>query len=171
MESTFFTDAAKFIRETMDACAYAERAESHLVEMEKRWNENTMNEVDLYFLKNLGVLLRCALQDFGCNDTNQRRKNSNSDRNCMEKERKTEKLESLLPGIIQKFDIHLATQSFLPPAVHLTSKLEQARNEAQMLERSLDQIIYEIKGESGDRKRPFGSTGSMDLCLQALKSL
>jgi hypothetical protein len=102
MESTFFTDAAKFIGETMDAFAYAERAESHLVEMEKRWNKNTMNEVDLYFLKNLGVLLRCALQDFGCNDTNQRRKNSNSDRNCMEKEKKAVKLESLLPGIIQK---------------------------------------------------------------------
>ena len=55
-----------------------------------------------------------------------------------------------------------------PLALQLTSKLEQARSEAAMLEQILDEILREMRGETGPRKR---AAGRLDVCLRVLKEL
>ena len=83
-----------------------------------------------------------------------------------------QELEQSLPQIIEEAEKNLAIVSVVPEVVdgpvvlELTSKLEQARNEAEMLHQNLDEIIREIRGESVERK-----SARLRACLHSLKGL
>ena len=55
--------AGAFIREKMKDRAYAERVESELLEVERRLTGDRVSGADVHFLKNVAVLVECALRD------------------------------------------------------------------------------------------------------------
>ena len=57
MEGVFFVKAGTFIHENMMPCSYGTYEENELKAMYVRLQEKEQNHTDLYFLKNLGVLL------------------------------------------------------------------------------------------------------------------
>ena len=160
MESAFFTKAGIFIRETMTRCAYAERVEDNLYELETRWNEKDVRETDLYFLQNMGVLVECALKDFDCENVDLRRRNARFETNCLLKEKEAGWLKLELPGMIESVQAELATQIVAVSAGPLRASLEQARDQARALEQSLTGIIGEPGGGERDQKRARGGGGA-----------
>lgn len=144
----------------MKECAYAGRLETEMLELETRLNAKRVTETDLYFLKNIGVLVECALEDYGCNDKEQRRQNNAFERNCALQDRDSEKVKSALPVMIREVETQLAVQSVVPSGGHLQFRLEEVRQQAHALEESLAGIISDASGGETHRKKPFGSGGS-----------
>lgn len=153
MESSLFEDTVTFIRETMKENAYAERVESELLELEARLTESRVTGADLYFLKNVGVLVDCALQDYDVQDAKTRQWNPNFDRNCLMKVREAEKLKSGLAKMIQKVETVLVVES-VADGGSLRVRLEEVRA-------SLAGIIGDISGGGGEGvgKRVCGKVG------------
>ncbi len=90
---------------------YSERVERELVELEARLERleeidgGRVSGADVYFLKNVVVLVECALLDFGVHDTDQCHRNHTFDRNCMLEEKETVKVKSWVADLsIQRVD-------------------------------------------------------------------
>jgi hypothetical protein len=65
--------AGAWLLETMNDCAYAEHVASALVDLEARLAQNRVSGADVYLLRNVSVLIDCALRDFGVHDGGTRR--------------------------------------------------------------------------------------------------
>ncbi len=128
----------------MMVCSYSNYVLVQLKAIHVRLQEKTVKHDDLYFLKNIGALLKCEWEDWFSGASKSRL----SERGKVHQETLRE-LEMLLPGIIVHVDKHLTTESVLPEVVEIstpsvvqpTSKLEEARNDAQILEQNLAGII------------------------------
>ena len=166
MESTFFTKAATFICDTMARCEYAQRTQDNLYELQTRWNEQDVRQADLHFLQNMGVLVECALKDFGCDDAQRRRQNAHFHANCLLAEKEAEWLKVQLQKIIESAQAELATESVAVSGEHLRTSLERARDQTRALEQSLTGMIGEPAGGEGDRKRTRASGGAPGEVLQ-----
>jgi hypothetical protein len=172
MEGLFFKKAATFVDDNMTPCSYSRHAIEQLNAMDVRLQEKNVNGDDLNFVRNVGVLLTCAWEDW---------LDGGSEDRLTERGRQHKKelqdLETLLPGIIASVQKHVMTESVslevaeisTHSALQLTSKLEEARNDAQMLEQRLVSIISEMRGGSGSAKRAY--PGPLHVYLQTLKEL
>jgi hypothetical protein len=54
-----------WLLETMNDCAYAEHVADELKDLEKRLVQGRASGTDVYLLRNVAVLIDCALRDFG----------------------------------------------------------------------------------------------------------
>lgn len=162
MPTTFFSEAVTFIADTMIVCAYARRVSTELREMETRYNENDMSASDLFLLKNIRVIIQCAVEDHEWGDEvpgtqahEYRRKNTTFDRNCLQKEAQAAKLHAELDTIIKQVETWEAAQSLQPsdPVQVFRSRLEQVRQQAHTLEQTLGAILGEAGDASRSRKR------------------
>ena len=162
--------AAAFIRDTMMPCSFATHIVKELEAINVRLTEKKHNQTDLYFLRNLEVLLKCSWQDWLKEES---RPDHLSERG-KEHQRTMQELETLLPTIIEDAENNLTADSVLketgdvPSALQLTLKLEHAWSEAEMLKQNLGAILREMRGETGTRKRV---AGSLDAYLRILKEL
>ena len=160
MHLSFFSEAATFIEDTMNACAYARRLATDLRGMETRYNESTMSASDLLLLKNLTVIIQCAVADHEWGDElpgtqahEHRRQNTVFDRNCLLKETQAAQLHAQLHAIIEEVETQLAAQNLDSPQAaqgHLRIRITEARDQAHTLEQSLAAIL----GDTGDASRP-----------------
>ena len=170
MQRVFFDKAATFLRDTAMENSYQTYVVKELTRVRERLEEKKQNQADLYFLRNLQVLFECSWQDWLKDED---RKDRLSERG-KQHERVKQELEAALPEIIKEAEKNLAVDSVVSEVVdghvglELTSKLEQARSEAEMLHQSLDEIIREMRGESVERKR---TALSLHACLHVLKAL
>ena len=167
MSTTFFSEAAKFIADTMNPCAYARRLATDLQEMETRYNK--MSASDLFLLKNLTVIIQCAVEDHEWGDEvpgsqahGHRRKSTTFDRNCREKEAQAAQLRAELDTIIEQVETQLAAQSLQTsePVQVFRSRLEQVRQQAHTLEQTLGAILGEAGDASRSRKRALASAST-----------
>ena len=178
MSTIFFSEAAKFIADTMNPCAYARRLATDLNGMETRYNESNMSASDLFFLKNLTVIIECAVQDHewgeeapGTQAHEHRRKSTVFDRNCLQKEAQAAQLRAELDTIIEQVETQLAAQSLqTSDAVQVfRSRLEQVRQQAHTLEQSLGAILGEAGDASRSRKRTLASA-SVDTHMMGMSN-
>ena len=170
MQRVFFEKAATFLRDTGLENSYQTYVVKELTTVRERLEEKKQNQADLYFLRNLQVLFECSWQDWlKDEDLKDRLSDRGKQYLVVMKE-----LEAVLPEIIKETEKNLAVDSVVSEIVddhvgsELTSKLEQARNEAEMLHQSLENIIREMRGESVDRKR---AAFNLHACLDILKAL
>ena len=170
MQGVFFKKAVTFICDTMMSCSFATHIVHELEAINLRLTEKKQNQTDLYFLRNLEVLLQCSWQDWLKEESQPDRLSERGKAH----QRTMQELETLLPQIIEDAENNLTTESVLqetgdvPSALQFTLKLEHARSEAEMLEQHLGAIIREMRGETGSRKRV---AGQLDACLRVLKEL
>ena len=167
MHLSFFSEAATFIEDTMNACAYARRLATDLRGMETRYNESNMSASDLFLLKNLTVIIQCAVEDHEWGDElpgtqahELRRKKAAFDRNCVQKEAHAVQLRAQLHAIIEQVETQLAAQNLDSPQAaqgHLRIRITEARDQAHTLEQSLAAILGETGDASRPRKRTLGS--------------
>lgn len=153
----------------MTGCAYAERVEDDLFELETRWKANDVREADLYFLQNMGVLVDCALKDFGCVDESRRDQNLSFNTNCMLKEQEATSLKAQLNGMIGSVQAVLAARSVAERGGNVRVRLEQMREQAWALETSLAELLGEAGGGERVRKRAsFGGFQAKSLKMSEL---
>jgi hypothetical protein len=85
--------AGAWLLETMNDCAYAEHVADELEDLEKRLAQGRASGADVYLLRNVAVLIDCALRDFGVYDAGRRSRNTKFDRNCMLSEARARELQ------------------------------------------------------------------------------
>jgi hypothetical protein len=90
--------AGAWLLETMNDCAYAEHVADELDNLEKRLAQGHASGADVYLLRNVAVLIDCALRDFGVYDAGRRSRNTTFDRNCLQSEARARELQEKLFG-------------------------------------------------------------------------
>ncbi len=151
-------------------CSYTKYIVNELKTLNVRLEGKKQKQTDIYFLNNLGVLLKCSWEDWLKEESRKDRLSERGKQHLLV----MQELAQSLPQIIEEAEKNLAVDSVVSEIVdghvgsELTSKLEQARNEAEMLHQSLENIIREMRGESVDRKR---AAFNLHACLDILKAL
>jgi len=167
--ATFFSTATKFLLETMNECHYLTYAHDYLVEISTSWDghANPLTKMHLYFLKNLGTLLTCALKDF----TEHAGSSRNLKASVLLYQTRHQQLDTALPAIIQQLETKLATAALAPTQTDISSRLEAASVLVLQLQQSLADMQAQVKDEAGSQKRPRTlptELGAMHACLQRI---
>ena len=120
--------------------------------------------MDLYFLNNLRPLLQCAFEDYveGAGDRPSQKERTKHI------ETRFNNLQMKLPVIIQEVERRLMPKVVVPGQRDIVSRLEEARIEAQLLEKKLGDILSEVQSESETRKRSKSQVLAMQACLQRI---
>ncbi len=85
--------AGAWLLQTMNDCAYAEHVADELKDLEERLVQGRASGADVYLLRNVAVLIDCALRDFGVYDAGRRSWNTTFDRNCLLSEARARELQ------------------------------------------------------------------------------
>jgi hypothetical protein len=167
--STFFGTATKFLCDTMNECHYLTYANNYLFEISVCWDghSNPLTKLHLYFLKNLGMLLTCAFDDFTDHAGSSLRLKTSI---LLYQTQKTQ-LEMALPAIIEQLETKLATDALAPAETDISSRLEAASVLVLQLQQSLAGMQSQVKDEAASHKRPRTQStelGAMHACLQRI---
>jgi hypothetical protein len=167
--ATFFSTASKFLSDAMNACHYSRYAHDELVDISTSWDShsNPLTKMHLYFLKNLGMLLTCALQDF----TEHAGSRQSLKAVVLLYQTRHQQLDTALPAIIQQLETKLATAVLAPTQTDISSRLEAASVLVLQLQQSLADMQAQVKDEAGSQKRQRTlptELGAMHACLQRI---
>lgn len=162
--SAFFDEASNLLNDIMLPCAYLKFQKKQLFQLNLQMmgHSDPLTKMDLYFLNNLRPLLQCAFEDYV----------DGADDRPAQKERTTHirtrfnHIQMTLPVIIQEVERRLAAKVVVPGQGDIVSRLEEARIEAQLLEKKLGDILSEVQSESETRKRSKTQVLAMQACLQ-----
>jgi hypothetical protein len=148
MEARVFADVGKFIQETMTECEYAGRVGVQLEALEARYTAGVVTETELERLRNVGVLVQCALVDFGCGDERARRLSTAVDARCREREATAERLEADWAVVVGR----AAEMCRGRETGGQEGERKRARGNGRRLEELLDQmaaLVEEMRGGGG----------------------